>query len=120
LQRYLGRADLSRQIIAAAVAQGGLVVVSDNRDVLADLFYTGAHAGLEFHAPPLVGRPLHHYAQTYPLAADTQEPIMMITAKPYACDLPLIATVALQTEGGAYARQALRGYVMEAACLAQP
>lgn len=119
LERYLGRADLSRQIIAAAQARGGLTVVSDDRDVLADLFYTGAGSGMTFRAPPAKGRPANHYAQTYPLPADTTGPVLMVTAQPYACALPLIEMVPLQLLGGAYARRGMQAFVMEAACLAR-
>lgn len=119
LERYLGRADLSRQIIAAAEARGRVRVVSDSRDVLADLFYTGAAVGLEFYAPPLRGRPMSHYEQTYPLAPDATGMVLFVTRKAYACDTAPQEVVALRTAGGAYAGDGLTGYMMEAACLAQ-
>ena len=67
LSRYLGQGDLSRSIIAEAKARGAVAVYSDDRAVLADLFYTGAGSGLAFYAPKRAGRPLNYYEQTYPL-----------------------------------------------------
>ncbi len=119
LERYLGRADLSRQIITAAQGRGHLPVVSDSRDVLADLFYTGAAAGLAFYAPPPQGRPMHHYAQAYPLPADVKGPVLYVTATPFSCATPALDEVPLQTEGGNYARHGLRAYIVSADCFAQ-
>jgi 4-amino-4-deoxy-L-arabinose transferase-like glycosyltransferase len=119
LDRYLGRADLSRQLIAAARAQGNLPIVADSRDVLADLFYTGAGVGIAFHAPPQTGRPMNHYAQTYALPRDATGPVLYVTRKAFSCDQPMIAQIALDTANGAYAKDGLQAYVMEASCLAQ-
>ncbi len=67
LSRYLGQSDLSRSIIAEAKARGAVAIYSDDRAVLADLFYTGAGSGLAFYAPKRAGRPLNYYEQNYPL-----------------------------------------------------
>jgi Dolichyl-phosphate-mannose-protein mannosyltransferase len=119
LERYLGRADLSQQIIDAAKARGDIPVVADSRDVLADLFYTGRDAGLRIFAPPLRGRPMNHYEQTYPFPPAEDGLVFFVTRQPYACSIPAQETVALRTEGGAYAGDGLTLYLMEAACLAQ-
>jgi hypothetical protein len=120
LERYVGRADLSRQIAAAAQAHGNLPIVADSRDVLADLFYTGAGQSLTIYATPPEGRPMHHYAQAYPLPAFVTGLVLFITAEPITCVTPVIEEVPLYTEGGAYARQGLRAYVISAACFARP
>ena len=119
LQRYVGRADLSRQIIAAAEGRGGMMVVADSREVLADLFYTGARSGLQFRAPPLRGRAMNHYEQSYALPAGATGVVLYVTAKDYACDRPLQELIGLKVAGGTYATDGLRMYVMEAECLAQ-
>jgi 4-amino-4-deoxy-L-arabinose transferase-like glycosyltransferase len=119
LDRYLGRADLSRQIISVARAHGNVAVVSDSRDVLADLFYTGADAGLAFYAPPLKARPMHHYAQTYPLPASVNGPVLFVTAASLTCPSEPIEEVPLRTDGGNYAQYGLKAYIVDAGCLAQ-
>lgn len=85
VSRYLGRADLSRQIIDLAQAQGGLPVVATNRDILADLFYTGRDTGLAFYARPAEGRPQNHYEQRHALPPDAAGPVLFIGALPEGC-----------------------------------
>lgn len=77
LDRYLGRADLSRQIIDAATAAGATAIVANNRDILADLFHTGRDAGIAFYAPPRPGRPPHYYAQLHSLPGAVAGPILV-------------------------------------------
>ena len=62
MQRYLGRVEMSRAIIDLAETQGLATVVAGDRDILADLFYTGRDSALAFRAEPVTGRPPHHYA----------------------------------------------------------
>jgi 4-amino-4-deoxy-L-arabinose transferase-like glycosyltransferase len=66
LARYLGRADRSVAILTAAQRAGLTTVVSGDRDILADLFYTGRASGVTFRALPPTGRAPHHYALRYP------------------------------------------------------
>lgn len=61
LSRYLGRAELSREIIETARAEGLGAVYAFDREILADLFYTGRDMGLSFYAPRPAGRP-HNYS----------------------------------------------------------
>jgi 4-amino-4-deoxy-L-arabinose transferase-like glycosyltransferase len=117
LFRYLGRADLSQQVIALSQHAGGVPILSADRDVLADLFYTGRDAGLTFYAPRPVGKPQNHYEQTYPLPDGATGPVLLITGKPPAC---AGAPQPLQTEGGAFARRNLAAYLTDAACAGQP
>jgi 4-amino-4-deoxy-L-arabinose transferase-like glycosyltransferase len=65
MQRYLGRAEMTDAVIGLARAEGLDTVVSGNRDILADLFYTGREADLVFRARPESGRPPHHYAMSW-------------------------------------------------------
>ena len=52
LARYLGRAETSHAILSEARAIGATAVVAADRDVLADLFYTGRDAGMPIYAAP--------------------------------------------------------------------
>lgn len=116
LARYLGRADLSRQIIAAAKGRASTVVAAD-RDILADLFYTGRDSGLTFRAPPSEGRPRNYYEQTFPLAPETQGPVLAVLAKAPECSGRPAAPVAeFNTAGGAFRRMTLAAYLIEADC----
>ncbi len=114
LARYLGRAEMSRQILELAATHGNLPILADNRDVLADLFYTGRDAGVQIFAPRPKGRAMNHYEQRYPMPDTATGPLLLITETPPACAgaaLPLDAT------GGAYAHKALAAYLTTAGCV---
>lgn len=118
LKRYLGRADLSRQILALAQEQGGLPVVAGSRDILADLFYTGRDAGLDFYALPPVGRPEHHYQQRHALPPDATGPALYIGTLPAGC--PALSPGAELVGTGTWAGKHLPATVTEAECLRAP
>jgi 4-amino-4-deoxy-L-arabinose transferase-like glycosyltransferase len=67
LHRYVGQGDLSRHAAEVARANGFDTLVSGNRAMLADFFYTLRDAGLAIYAEPTEGFPPHHYAQKHPL-----------------------------------------------------
>ncbi len=116
LFRYLGRADLSHQIIALAQQSGNLPVVSTDRDVLADLFYTGRASGLAFYAPRPQGKPQSHYEQSYPLPPALAGQILVVTGRTLPC---LGTAMPLKADGGAFARRNLAAYVTDTPCAGQ-
>lgn len=116
LDRQLGRASMSLQIIALSKANGDLPVLADSRGVLADLFYTGQNAGLEFYAPRPKGRPDNHYEQRYPLPEGLTGKLLWVTNTPPACAGQALA---LDAMGGAYAKSNLAAYIVEASCAEQ-
>jgi 4-amino-4-deoxy-L-arabinose transferase-like glycosyltransferase len=116
LKRYLGREALSLQIIERAQAAGGVPIVAERRDVLADLFYTGRDAGLAIYAPRPQGRPQDHYAQSHPLPLGLSGPLLLVSGTPPDCPGDLGA-MPLETSGGGYEGLALSTYLVDAACL---
>ncbi len=116
LARQLGRADLSWQIIALSADAGNAPIYADNRDVLADLFYTGRDRGLTIYAPRPKGRAQNHYEQRYPLPTDLTGQILVISATSPDCLQPAIV-LALQTKGGAYEGDGLAAYLVDVGCL---
>ncbi len=113
IERQLGRAAMSRQIIAIAHAQDDPPILADNRSVLADLFYTGQSEGLTYYAPRPKGRAQNHYEQRYPLPADLTGPLLWITKTAPAC---ATATYPLDPTGGAYRTSGLAAYLVPAGC----
>lgn len=113
LARYLGRAELSRQIIAAAEGQGLHAVVAPSRDLLADLFYTGRASGLGFAAPAPRGRPQSYYEQTFPLGAGAMPVLYVAETAPSCAGAPVAR---FDTAGGAYAGQELAAWRVSADC----
>lgn len=67
LSRYVGRADVSRKAGEIAKAEQLDTLVSGDRSLLADFFYTLRDSGLAIYAEPVQGFPPHHYAQKHPL-----------------------------------------------------
>lgn len=121
LARYLGRAEMSRAIIAAAQDQGLDTVVAEDRDILADLFYTGRDSGLSFRAVPPPGRAPHHYALRYPLDPTGTESLLWVAPAAVAprCDsTTLVGSLAPTT--GAYRLKPMRLYVTTPDCLSRP
>lgn len=116
LARYLGRADLSRQIIDAAGAAGVTAVVAANRDILADLHYTGRDAGLAVFAPRPGGRPRNYYQQVHPLPDPPPPALYVLEAAPDCGAGPLDPVVVFDTAGGAYRSRALAGYLLPSDC----
>ncbi len=112
LQRYLGRADLSRQIIATS---GGLPIVADGRDVLADLFYTGRDQGLTILARPHAGPPRNFYEQVHSMPPGLTGDVLLVTRDPGDC--PAVSAGLLVTDGGAYHGQGLQLWRVPAGCL---
>ncbi|MFZ1660870.1 MAG: glycosyltransferase family 39 protein [Paracoccaceae bacterium] len=116
LKRYLGRADLSRQVIQAAKANGAGAVFVADRDMLADLFYTGADASLNFYAPRPVGRPHNYYEQMYAYPDDAGPTLFVLTAAPTCAGKPVEPVTTFDTTGGAYAKYDIGAYILPTGC----
>ena len=86
--RYSGRAEMSRAILDTAATQGATAIVAQNRDILADLFYTGRDAGVPIYALHLSGRAPHHYALNFPYTGETDGLVLFVSRNgpPPACD----------------------------------
>jgi 4-amino-4-deoxy-L-arabinose transferase-like glycosyltransferase len=85
LARYIGRSDLSQEILALARAGGGLPVVTPNRDILADLFYADRHwHSVPIYAPP-IAQPRNFYEQVHGLQPDTAKEVLYIGRLPAGC-----------------------------------
>ena len=116
LKRYLGRADLSHQIIEAARANGAGAVFVFDRDMLADLFYTGRDATLDFYAPRPSGRPHNYYEQMYAYPEDAGPTLFVLTAAPTCSGKPVAPVTTFQTAGGAYAKYSIAAYILPSGC----
>jgi 4-amino-4-deoxy-L-arabinose transferase-like glycosyltransferase len=119
LERYLGRSDMSREIIELAQAHGGPVVVHE-RDVLADLFHTGRDSGVTIWALPEAGRPSNHYVQTLSLPPGAEGRVLLVTrrdAPPEACRATAEPVATLAPQSGAYRDRAQNVWRVDAPCL---
>lgn len=117
LARYLGRAEMSAAIIATAKDSHQDIVVAENRDVLADLFYSGRNSGLTFFAVPSVGRAPNHYALKHPLPPGAEGDVLFVASgqmPPCARDETPLAEITPDT--GAYRGKRFTLYVLPASC----
>ena len=115
MYRYLGRHALSAKIFAAARDLGLNHVVASNRNILADLFYTGRDS--EFRVSS-TGAPAHYYAQKHALRPDEPGPFLFVTKKgTLRCGgVELAPSVVFDTTGGAYYRSSIFGYEVPDVC----
>lgn len=117
LERYVGRVEMTGEILDVADETGLNVIVASDRDVLADLFYSGRYHPAIVYAPPTAGRAPHHYSLKFPYPGGT-EPLLYVTRSdhPVPCpeDAQQFARVAPET--GAYRRHPQTIYVVPGDC----
>ena len=93
-------------------------LVSGNRAMLADFFYTLRDSGLAIYAEPVEGFPPHHYAQKHPLPPGPGDVLFVDDAAPECRDPDVVAQrVAAWTPEDGYRTQAGRGLARAAALL---
>ncbi|WP_160147767.1 glycosyltransferase family 39 protein [Tabrizicola flagellatus] len=66
LSRYLGHGEIATWALETAREAGAQALVSQDRDLLADLSWFGATGGLAIRAVPPKGLPAHHWEMTAP------------------------------------------------------
>lgn len=85
MKRYMGRSTISLQIADIARDAGANVIVAENRDILADLFYTLKGKPYHIYARSFGGFPKSYYEQNFPLPADRSGTVLYIATSPFEC-----------------------------------
>lgn len=116
LKRYLGRAEMSTRILALAKAEG-LPIYAANRDLLADLFYTGRAAGVTVYAPRPEGRARNYYEQNFALPEGFAGRLLFITTAPFDCGAGPVPPAAALNGAGHWAGREITPYIVAAECL---
>ncbi|QWW68355.1 glycosyltransferase family 39 protein [Rhizobium sp. WYJ-E13] len=121
MERYLGRAEVSREAADLAAQAGAGIIVTDNRDMVADLFHTLRAAPYRIYARPPAGLPDSYYEQEFALPADTAGQVLFLSSKPLSCanETPEMLKT-WQPEKGNYRGDTIYLYKVGAACLMQP
>lgn len=119
LARYLGRAELSREIAAAARAAQTDIIVAESRDVLADLFYTLRDENFIVRAKRRTASPRNYYEQMFPMTEDwASQRVLYVTGRQPDCEGGEVARVAdLSADSGYYAGARLAAYALPGRCL---
>ena len=118
MKRYLGRSAVSREAGDLARTAGTDIIVSDNRDILADMFHTLRSEPLRIYARPPVEAPDNYYEQTFALPADVRDDVLFITMHPLVCTDTPESIKSWQPIDGYYRGATLYAYKVKAACLA--
>jgi lipid A galacturonosyltransferase RgtD len=117
LARYVGQAALSERAAATAREAGLDTLVSGNRGMLADLFYTLRDSRLAIYAEPVQGFPPHHYAQKHPLPPGPGE-VFYVDDAPPDCPTPGVTAeaVARWTPADGYRRKEVQAWRVPRRC----
>ncbi|MEO1548877.1 MAG: hypothetical protein AAFR93_00425 [Pseudomonadota bacterium] len=104
LERYVGRADMTAFIGLTARQNDLNTIVSDNRDLLADLFYRKDQLGLEVFAIPPRSRAKNHYALKFPRPTPYPLPYLFVSREGRVppCDAVIRELGRITPERGAY------------------
>ncbi|MGV3552329.1 ArnT family glycosyltransferase [Rhizobium sp.] len=85
MKRYLGRSEVSLWAAETAAKAGLSVIVTDNRDMVADLFHTLRGKPFAIHARAPIGFPGSYYEQSFALPADQAGDVAYLTRSPLEC-----------------------------------
>ena len=117
MARYMGRTDMTAQIQSTASTNNTTVIVADDRDILADLFYAARLGGVPVFARPEPGRAPHHYALKHPYDGSATGPILYVTKgnqPPATCTSTPLASLAPTT--GAYRDRPQHVFLITGTC----
>lgn len=119
MKRYLGRSDLSHEVADLARQSGTDIIVSDNRELLADLFYTLRDEPLRIYARRFAGFPSSYYEQEFALPDDEKAPaVLYVTRSPLTCAAGQVETVKTWQPTEGYLRgRTIYTYRVEPRCL---
>ncbi|MEM9268894.1 MAG: glycosyltransferase family 39 protein, partial [Pseudomonadota bacterium] len=103
-ERYVGRADMSAYIGLTARQNNLTAIVSDNRDLLADLFYRKEQLDMEIYAIPPRNRAQNHYALKFPRPTPFPDEYLFVARQGRVppCDAVIRELGRITPERGAY------------------
>ncbi|MCP3972684.1 MAG: glycosyltransferase family 39 protein [Rhodobacteraceae bacterium] len=102
LERYVGRTEMTEAILIRARAEGLTTIVADDRDVLADLFYSARRAPEHIYALAPKGRAPHHYAQRFAFTGSDTDILVVTRSSADAPCADAIELTAIAPASGAY------------------
>ena len=118
LKRHLGRSEISLWAADAARKAGLSVIVTDNRDMVADLFHTLRGQPFTLYARAPAGFPGSYYEQRFALPADLSNDVAYLTRDPLTCAAqPLQQVATITPDHGHFDGKQIYLYRTTAACL---
>jgi lipid A galacturonosyltransferase RgtD len=119
MKRYVGRSAISLQIADVAAKAGSDIIVADNRDILADLFYTLKGKPFHVYARSFGGFPKSYYEQMFPLPPGTAAKVLYVATSPFECGNGAAELVTTWKPAFGYMKdKSLYAYSVSPGCLA--
>ena len=119
MKRYVGRAVISREIADIATDAKTPVIVAEDRDILADLYYTLKGKPFRIYARNFGGFPNNYYEQNFSLPADVTGPVLYIDNGPFECAGSQVDLIkSWSPPYGEMKGKTLHAYRVSASCLA--
>jgi len=116
LARYLGRSEMSLRLLALAKAND-VPIYAENRDILADLYYTGRASGVAIYAPDREGRPMNYYEQNFALPEDYRGNLLVIRMSPLDCGVGNLPPAGLLNGSGTWKGRGMTPYLAPRECI---
>ncbi|GAC1041601.1 ArnT family glycosyltransferase [Rhizobium sp. No.120] len=85
MKRYVGRSVISEEIADIAAQAKMTEIVAQDRDILADLYYTLKGKPFRIYARPFGGFPHNYYEQDFSLPASVTGPVLFVDNDPIEC-----------------------------------
>jgi len=85
MKRYVGRSVISQEIADIATQAKMTEIVAQDRDILADLYYTLKGKPFRIYARPFGGFPHNYYEQDFSLPASVTGPVLFVDNDPIEC-----------------------------------
>jgi len=119
MAQYLGRDEISREILDLADTYTGAAIVSDDPAILADLFLAGQDRNTLILSAQPIERSMNYYQRAYPLKPHSAPIALFVTTqKKVNCTTGSSREIAkLKTDQTAYAGTTLRVFRVSGACL---
>ncbi|MBW9112064.1 glycosyltransferase family 39 protein [Rhizobium cauense] len=118
MKRYLGRSEISREAGELARQSATSIIVSDSRDLLADMFHTLRNDNVRIYAKPPVGAPDNYYEQTFALPGNIADSVLYVTTHPVECAQAPELIRSWQPAQGYYRGKTIFAYRVSPTCLA--
>ncbi|MBV1903100.1 MAG: glycosyltransferase family 39 protein [Marinosulfonomonas sp.] len=119
LAQYLGRDEISREILELADTYPGAAIVSDDDAILADLFLTRQDRNVLILSAQPIERSMNYYQRAYPLKPHSAPVALFVTTQQQvSCTTGSSREIAkIDTDQTAYAGDTLRIFRVSGACL---
>ena len=118
MDRYLGRSLVSNAAAQLARERSLKDIVSDNRDILADMFYTLRGQGFNLYSRAETAVPQSYYEQMFAAPKSLSAPVLFVSTRPSTCTAgQQVLARTWQPRSGNYRGRTIYAYQLDPSCL---